>query len=205
MPKETFFNLPTDKKNRIIETAYKLFLNHPYEEISISFMAKTAGIPVGSFYQYFDGLGDLFVYLIAEIDTIIIDEYKRRFGYYIFTREIIDLEELLTKDQLDLLDRVYTTPDDVMMKYYFDNHDDHTGKIFKEEITELFQKDVFIDGIDIDFVLHLYISSNFNVYTYLKKSKISDRAERRRIRFVYYDQIFGYGLFKKDQNTIDID
>lgn len=62
MPKETFYNLSEEKRQRIIKAAGKEFLRVPLTEAKIANIVTTAHIPRGSFYQYFDGLDDLYHY-----------------------------------------------------------------------------------------------------------------------------------------------
>ena len=64
MPKQTFFNLPEDKKETLINAAMKEFSRVPLFEASISNIIKDAGIPRGSFYQYFEDKEDVFFYLL---------------------------------------------------------------------------------------------------------------------------------------------
>ncbi|MDN3017197.1 TetR family transcriptional regulator [Paenibacillus sp. BSR1-1] len=66
MPKPTFFNLSTEKQRSLIDAAKKEFSRVPLYEASISNIIKDAGIPRGSFYQYFDGLEDIFYFLLHE-------------------------------------------------------------------------------------------------------------------------------------------
>jgi AcrR family transcriptional regulator len=64
MPKETFFNLPAEKRTHITNIAIDEFGNHDYSEVSISRIVARAGIAKGSFYQYFEDKDDLFSYLL---------------------------------------------------------------------------------------------------------------------------------------------
>lgn len=64
MPKETFFNLPDDKKNLIISSAIDEFSTASYNTASINQICKKAKIPKGSFYQYFVDKLDLYVYIM---------------------------------------------------------------------------------------------------------------------------------------------
>ncbi|WHY67745.1 TetR family transcriptional regulator [Neobacillus sp. SuZ13] len=66
MPKQTFFNLSKEKQKSLIDAAKKEFSRVPLYEASISNIIKDAGIPRGSFYQYFDGLEDIFYFLLHE-------------------------------------------------------------------------------------------------------------------------------------------
>ena len=56
---ETFYNLPTEKQERIINAASQEFISSPYEKTSINRIIEQAKIPKGSFYQYFDSKEDL--------------------------------------------------------------------------------------------------------------------------------------------------
>ena len=64
MPKNTFFNLPEEKRQRIMDLAITEFAAHPYNVASISEIVRKAGIAKGSFYQYFEDKKDLYLYLI---------------------------------------------------------------------------------------------------------------------------------------------
>jgi AcrR family transcriptional regulator len=65
MPKQTFFNLPDDKRNSIIDIAIEEFAANDYDNASISRIVAQAGIAKGSFYQYFDDKKDLLLYLLS--------------------------------------------------------------------------------------------------------------------------------------------
>jgi AcrR family transcriptional regulator len=64
MPKETFFNLPEEKRSHITNIAIEEFATHDYADVSISRMVASAGIAKGSFYQYFEDKEDLYSYLL---------------------------------------------------------------------------------------------------------------------------------------------
>ncbi|GMA98148.1 TetR/AcrR family transcriptional regulator [Pelosinus sp. IPA-1] len=67
MPKDTFYNLSDDKKRKIFDAAVQEFSTRHFSEASINQIVKAAGIPRGSFYQYFSGKEDLFFYIFEEI------------------------------------------------------------------------------------------------------------------------------------------
>ncbi|MGE7887596.1 TetR/AcrR family transcriptional regulator [Bacillus cereus] len=66
MPKQTFFNLEREKKEVLIQAAMKEFSRVPLFEASISNIIKDAGIPRGSFYQYFEDKEDVFFFLLND-------------------------------------------------------------------------------------------------------------------------------------------
>lgn len=67
MPKQTFFNLPEDKKERIINISIDEFARYYYHKASITRIVNSAGIAKGSFYQYFENKKDLFKYIVQKI------------------------------------------------------------------------------------------------------------------------------------------
>ena len=64
---ETFLRLPEEKRNRFLDAAWKEFGRVKFQDVSINQIIRQAGIPRGSFYQYFSGKEDLFDYLLSEI------------------------------------------------------------------------------------------------------------------------------------------
>lgn len=78
MPKRTFFNLPEEKRRRILDCAVDEFAEHGYDMASISRMVAAAGIAKGSFYQYFEDKEDLYGYVIdseiVQYKLLLIDE-----------------------------------------------------------------------------------------------------------------------------------
>ena len=64
MPTNTFFNLPEEKKNKILKAANKEFARVPLEQASIKNIVEDAEIARGSFYQYFEDKEDLFDYMM---------------------------------------------------------------------------------------------------------------------------------------------
>lgn len=65
MPKETFSNLPEDKRSRLVNEMIAAFASHRYADVSVSAITNAAGISKGSFYQYFDNKEDAYRYVIT--------------------------------------------------------------------------------------------------------------------------------------------
>lgn len=67
MPKDTFYNLPEEKRQKIYEAAVEEFSRHPFKQASINRVVERADIAKGSFYQYFQDKKDLYKYLMDDI------------------------------------------------------------------------------------------------------------------------------------------
>lgn len=66
MAKQTFLNLPEEKKKNIINALKKEFSRVPLKDALVSNVIINAKIPRGSFYQYFDNIEDAYYYIIEE-------------------------------------------------------------------------------------------------------------------------------------------
>ena len=77
MIKKTFYNLPEEKRQRVIDAIMHEFASSTTEKVSINRIVKTAGISRGSFYQYFDDKVDLVEVLTKSFIDLSIDQaYK---------------------------------------------------------------------------------------------------------------------------------
>lgn len=62
-----FYNISKEKQNNLIQAAIKELTNKDYSSVSILSIAKEAGISRGTFYNYFNSVGDLFEYIIDQV------------------------------------------------------------------------------------------------------------------------------------------
>ena len=67
MPKQTFFNLPEEKRERILKEAVMEFKNNNYDVASVNRIVEKSEISKGSFYQYFKDKEDLYIYIMTII------------------------------------------------------------------------------------------------------------------------------------------
>lgn len=121
----TFERLPEEKKDRILQAARAEFIHNPYEKTSINRILAEAGIPKGSFYQYFDDKSDLFSLCINAVYRRLIDERKKNGelllesgmlrmkrlgyekGYQLFSKE---LNEYLSEEDFALFGNMLHAP-----------------------------------------------------------------------------------------------
>lgn len=66
MPRDTFFNLPEDKRKRILQAAVREFADKGYVEGSVRNIALAAEVAKGSMYQYFEDKKEIFLYIFDE-------------------------------------------------------------------------------------------------------------------------------------------
>ncbi len=73
---ETFLRLPEEKRGRFLDAAWAEFTAVPFARASINQIIRRAGIPRGSFYQYFTDKSDLFSYLMEDVRGQILEEVR---------------------------------------------------------------------------------------------------------------------------------
>ncbi len=65
MPKQTFFNLPDEKRTQIMDAAIDEFADYGLEKASTNRIVANSGISKGSFYQYFEDKLDVFDHIVT--------------------------------------------------------------------------------------------------------------------------------------------
>ena len=78
MPKQTFLNLPKDKKQKILEAAKNEFSRVSVTEASINNIVTEANIARGSFYQYFESKEDLLIFMIDKASERVKDKVNEK-------------------------------------------------------------------------------------------------------------------------------
>lgn len=76
MPKPTFFNLPEEKRKKIVNAAVDEFAEYGFEAASINRIVANSGIAKGSFYQYFKDKQDVFMHLLSVIEQEKMEFFK---------------------------------------------------------------------------------------------------------------------------------
>ncbi|QIL46455.1 TetR/AcrR family transcriptional regulator [Vagococcus coleopterorum] len=84
MPTETFFNLKPEKKNLILNAAFKEFSQHNIHDALVSNIVADSNISRGAFYKYFTDIEDLYYFVYRQITedahSLVIDGIKRADG-----------------------------------------------------------------------------------------------------------------------------
>ncbi|HWR23514.1 MAG TPA: TetR family transcriptional regulator [Feifaniaceae bacterium] len=73
MPTRTFFNLPEEKRQKLLDAIHEELSRVPLDEVSINHIIRLAHIPRGSFYQYFKDKQDMLQYLMSDYRYMIKD------------------------------------------------------------------------------------------------------------------------------------
>lgn len=92
MPKPTFFKLPKDKQELIMNVSTKEFSESTFNEVKISSIINKSQIPRSSFYDYFEDKKDLYRYIIT-----LMKEEKMKFMGPVYEKAQTSFFETLTE------------------------------------------------------------------------------------------------------------
>ena len=67
MEKPVFLRLPVAKRQSILEKGKAVYIQYPYEDITIRFLTERMGMDVTTFYRYFDNKDDFLTYAYREL------------------------------------------------------------------------------------------------------------------------------------------
>jgi len=84
LPKQTFYNLPYEKRQIIEQAALDEFAKYGFDGSNMNRIVSGAKIAKGSFYQYFDDKKDVFFHLI---DTLVSQKVKILEPFFISIHE----------------------------------------------------------------------------------------------------------------------
>ncbi|TLG74213.1 TetR/AcrR family transcriptional regulator [Culicoidibacter larvae] len=127
MPTATFYNLPAEKKAAIIASAEHEFSQYNFYDASINRIIKSAGIPRGSFYMYFENKEDLFFYLLAKVRNKLFIQLaplivKRRndiLGFYLELYDIV-VEQIFSSRHKEFLLGVFINMNAMTLRHLMD-------------------------------------------------------------------------------------
>lgn len=155
MPTETFFKLPEEKKNRIVEASIKEFTRVPIEEVSIKNIVEEAGIARGSFYQYFRSKSDLLDFILKKdfdlMEDFIIQSLEKNNGdiFQVFI-ELFDyvVEEIFTKENIEFHKKFFEnlkTKDNMFAHFSCINMNEECI----DEMKSIFERKKVVEKIDV--------------------------------------------------------
>lgn len=200
MPKRTFYNLSKEKQRRILNAACKIFINNPYDNVTIRDIVKEANIPIGSFYRYFKDKDDLYIYMIDQIENKVykaLIEKKPNTSSMILGNASIELiKEVLTEEEYNLDKTFNDVPEYLLGKYYYHQFNSIMKDEYRKNLLRLKEQNLLKEGIDFDFILHIYITSMYNIIMYFREKGITSFEEKEKIKKYFYEEIFLKGITK---------
>ena len=141
--KQTFDNIPKEKRDRILRCATDEFALNGYENANVSAIAKAAGISVGSIYKYFEGKQDLFLTVvhhgIERIDDVLKNLLKEDVDVLIKVERIIRELQDFSRTQsklIKLYNEITGENDDALARQLAEAMEGVSSSVYKEAIEQ---------------------------------------------------------------------
>lgn len=202
IPTLTFKNLNNEKKNRIIQAAIDEFSERRFHEAKLSNIIKNAGIPRGSFYQYFEDKLDLYKFIFNQIGEhkmeYLTDDLKNphELAFFDLFRELYKtgLKFAYENPKYIKITSLLLASRDVIYKEIFEQNINIAVAFYKSMIIRDQQEGRMDKGIDPDTLAELVINITMNVtFSAIPEGGIIDFKEyEKNIEKVIY--IFEKGI-----------
>lgn len=186
LPKDTFYNLSEEKRNKIIDSIISEFENNSYENASINRIIKSAGISKGSLYQYFNDKKDLYRYVI----NLILEEKMKYITPVMENPDKHDFFTLIRDMYKSGLEFAENNPRylnignvllfDVNSPLYQEIVKGNIGKsneIFEYLIQQGINRGEIRENINIKLIAHLISDMNVSIVEYYRKNISKDWDE----------------------------
>lgn len=195
MASQTFLNLDTNKRNKLIKAAMDEFSNVRYTEVSINKIISKAEISRGSFYTYFIDKDDLFSYLLEINKNNFFSLTKNVFkscngdmreSFLKLFKEIVSLVEINSFERF--LKNIFIYFNIYREKFQIPGHELYLYVL--EDISSNSLK-----GNDLEFYFHLFMHNLFIGIVEAIKSKdvlLVSKEYQKKV------DILCYGIYKED-------
>lgn len=187
MPKQTFYNLEKDKKDRLLEACFEEFSQYTFTESSINRIIKSGEISRGSFYQYFENKEDCYMEVLGIIaqekyalfKDVVQDESHGVFDDYInmLSQVRVWMEAqpryykigiLMQKDDSDFIKKLNDKNPNLQDYFNYLIRKDQEKGIIRKDIDPVLLTEV-LTGISQKILLELFVNKEYDLM--LEKSR----------------------------------
>lgn len=197
MPKKTFFKLPSKVQASIIETAMDIYIQNPFENITIRTLSEQLNVSMGSFYDYFHDKDELYFYIFDSlINKLLFSGYYKNHMFHVPRPA---LEDYLTEREVQFYRTFRGAPEYMKKKYYFDTE---VNSIYSQYVQQEFERikreGKMRDELDSDFMAYIYLTISFNVAMYFDRNFPGAPIERKHELCNQVYHILQHGMFQCD-------
>lgn len=175
LPKSTFYNLPKEKQQRIVEVAILEFKENNFDSASINKIVENSCIAKGSFYQYFEDKKDLYKYIISltvqKKIKYMSPVMENPFNYDFFTllREMYLSGLNFAKDNPDLVaigNRLLADRSHPLYIEIVKDNMDTSCEVFETLLSRGIERGEIREGIDLELTAFMITSLNTSIVDY---------------------------------------
>ncbi len=178
MPKDTFFNLPPEKREKIEAAAISEFVAYSFDNSSINRIVKGGGIPKGSFYQYFEDKKDLYKHImsliIAKKMEYLTPVLKNPFAhdFFVIVKEMYESGLGFAKENPDFVvigNRLMSDRSHALFKEIIEDNMETSNQVFEQLLVMGIERGEIRGDIDLKLTAHLISALNVEISEYYQR------------------------------------
>jgi AcrR family transcriptional regulator len=199
MPTQTFFNLPGDKKQRILDAAIEEFSSYSFNEVSVAKIIQKAEIPRGSFYQYFSDLKDLYKFLfqiiadkkIVYINKVNLNHKEGDFLNTIRNLYLAGLQFAVEEPHLTQIANRFMKEDEHFRKEIIGSLEGKTSDFYHNLLLASKAKGEIDEKVDLEMAAFIFTTMNLALFDYFQsKFKGGDLLKEKDLVVEIVDKMF---------------
>ena len=203
MPKNSFFRLHEARREEISNSAMHLFVDSPYEDISMKMVLDCLSMHPGTFYRYFEDKDDLYCLLIRNVaqkraayfNNSDEDSLFRFFLTGLFGSDTGIVTEPLNELEIKLTETLLYIPENILLKVYMNVLKGESIPIIKNILRRMRVDGYLRPDIDDDLVSFMFESMQFNTIMFYREFDIKDSKLQHKIS-KYFVDFMGHGLLE---------
>lgn len=203
MPKNTYFRLDETRREEISESAMHLFVDNPYEDITMKMVLDCLSMHPGTFYRYFEDKDDLYCHLIRNVtekraayfNNSNEDSLFRFFLTGLFSSVNGIVTEPLNELEIKLTETFLCIPENVLLKIYLNVLKGESFPLIKDILRRMRVDGYLRPNIDDDLISFMFESMQFNLVMFFREFDIKDSKLQQKIS-KYFTDFMGHGLLE---------
>jgi AcrR family transcriptional regulator len=203
MPKNSFFRLDEARREEISNSAMHLFVDSPYEDITMKMVLDCLSMHPGTFYRYFEDKDDLYCLLIRNVA-------QKRAAYFnnsdedslfqfflsgLFGSDTGNVTEPLNELEIKLTETFLYIPENILLKVYLNVLKGESFPLIKDILRRMRVDGYLRPDIDDDLISFMFESMQFNLVMFFREFNVKDSNLQHKIS-KYFVDFMGHGLLE---------
>ncbi|RKD33564.1 TetR/AcrR family transcriptional regulator [Lacrimispora algidixylanolytica] len=203
MPKNSFFRLDEARREEISNSAMHLFVDNPYEDITMKMVLDCLSMHPGTFYRYFEDKDDLYCLLIRNVaqkraayfNNSDEDSLFRFFLSGLFGSDTGNVTEPLNELEISLTETFLYIPENILLKVYLNVLKGESFPLIKDILRRMRVDGYLRPDIDDDLISFMFESMQFNLVMFFREFNVKDSNLQHKIS-KYFVDFMGHGLLE---------
>lgn len=203
MPKKAFLNLPPETQAGILEKAMPLYVDYPYETVTLQMLLDALSLHPTVFYRYFTDKDELYIYA----NLVLLEKYtayrrKQNPEYDLNVFVVYEDTEPLTELELAFLKTFTMVPQDILLRSYWDVFKPGLFNRYKQALRRYRAEGKLYADIDDDLISYMYATTMFNMLLFFREFNIDDPALQMQLKKSFYTGFFRRGIIRGAEDCV---